>query len=311
MIGRNKFQIDVATGRFTLPVVILVCLFLWVLTSGKWQDAISLLTCAATAYLLIEVNTAFALIRTRTAAHVSLYVFLTTICLFLHPLQLTTFVPLAFLISVSQLFRSYESANASESIFHAFLFIGIGSLMFPQLLYFIPLFYLSMISFRSLSLKSFFAGIIGLTVPYWFLFGYAFYYDQMDLFYRPLLEVIHFQPISYYALGLEQLISCGVVTLISLVSSVHYFNVSYLDKVRTRIFLFFLIAVEVWTYLLGILQPQHFNVLLQIQIITGSILTGHLFTLTRNRFTGIFFIITFVILIALTIYNLWMQFFNS
>lgn len=311
MIGRNKFQIDVATGRFTLPVVILVCLFLWVLTSGEWQDAISLLTCAATAYLLIEVNTAFALIRTRTAAHVSLYVFLTTICLFLHPLQLTTFVPLAFLIAVSQLFRSYESANASESIFHAFLFIGIGSLMFPQLLYFVPLFYLSMISFRSLSLKSFFAGIIGLTVPYWFLFGYAFYYDQMDLFYRPMLEVVHFQPISYHALGLEQLISCGVVTLISLVSSVHYFNVSYLDKVRTRIFLFFLIAVEVWTYLLGILQPQHFNVLLQIQIITGSILTGHLFTLTRNRFTGIFFIITFVILIALTIYNLWMQFFNS
>lgn len=311
MIGRNKFQIDVATGRFTLPVVILVCLFLWVLTSGEWQDAISLLTCAATAYLLIEVNTAFALIRTRTAAHVSLYVFLTTICLFLHPLQLTTFVPLAFLIAVSQLFRSYESTHASESIFHAFLFIGIGSLMFPQLLYFIPLFYLSMISFRSLSLKSFFAGIIGLTVSYWFLFGYAFYYDQIDLFYRPMLEVIHFQPISYHALELEQLISCGVVTLISLVSSVHYFNVSYLDKVRTRIFLFFLIAVEVWTYLLGILQPQHFNVLLQIQIITGSILTGHLFTLTRNRFTGIFFIITFVILIALTIYNLWMQFFNS
>jgi hypothetical protein len=311
MIGRNKFQIDVATGRFTLPVVILVCLFLWVLTSGEWQDAISLLTCAATAYLLIEVNTAFALIRTRTAAHVSLYVFLTTICLFLHPLQLTTFVPLAFLISVSQLFRSYESAYASESIFHAFLFIRIGSLMFPQLLYFVPLFYLSMISFRSLSLKSFFAGIIGLTVPYWFLFGYAFYYDQMDLFYRPMLEVVHFQPISYHTLGLEQLISCGVVTLVSLVSSVHYFNVSYLDKVRTRIFLFFLIAVEVWTYLLGILQPQHFNVLLQIQIITGSILTGHLFTLTRNRFSGIFFIITFVILIALTIYNLWMQFFNS
>ena len=311
MIGRNKFQIDVATGRFTLPVVILVCLFLWVLTSGEWQDAISLLTCAATAYLLIEVNTAFALIRTRTAAHVSLYVFLTTICLFLHPLQLTTFVPLAFLISVSQLFRSYESAYASESIFHAFLFIRIGSLMFPQLLYFVPLFYLSMISFRSLSLKSFFAGIIGLAVPYWFLFGYAFYYDQMDLFYRPMLEVVHFQPISYHTLGLEQLISCGVVTLVSLVSSVHYFNVSYLDKVRTRIFLFFLIAVEVWTYLLGILQPQHFNVLLQIQIITGSILTGHLFTLTRNRFSGIFFIITFVILIALTIYNLWMQFFNS
>lgn len=133
----------------------------------------------------------------------------------------------------------------------------------------------------------------------------------MNLFYHPLQEFIHFQPISYELLGLDRIISCGIITLISLVSSVHYFHVSYLDKVRTRIFLFFLITVEAWIYLLGILQPQHFDLLLQMQIIVGSILTGHLFTLTHNRFTGIFFIITFVLLIVLTIYNLWMQFFNS
>ena len=166
-------------------------------------------------------------------------------------------------------------------------------------------------SFRSLSLKSFFAGLIGLCVPYWLFFGYAFYYDKMNLFYHPLQELIHFQSISYESLGQDRIISCGIITLISLVSSVHYFHVSYLDKVRTRIFLFFLITVEAWIYLLGILQPQHFDLLLQMQIIAGSILTGHLFTLTHNRFTGIFFIITFVLLIVLTIYNLWMQFFNS
>ena len=168
-----------------------------------------------------------------------------------------------------------------------------------------------MISFRSLSLKSFFAGLTGLCVPYWLFFGYAFYYDKMNLFYHPLQELIHFQPISYGTLGMDRIISCGIITLISLVSSVHYFHVSYLDKVRTRIFLFFLIAVEAWIYLLGILQPQHFDILLQMQVIVGAILTGHLFTLTHNRFTGIFFIITFVLLIVLTIYNLWMQFFNS
>ena len=168
-----------------------------------------------------------------------------------------------------------------------------------------------MISFRSLSLKSFFAGLTGLCMPYWLFFGYAFYYDKMNLFYHPLQELIHFQPISYGTLGMDRIISCGIITLISLVSSVHYFHVSYLDKVRTRIFLSFLITVEAWIYLLGILQPQHFDILLQMQVIVGSILTGHLFTLTHNRFTGIFFIITFVLLIVLTIYNLWMQFFNS
>ena len=40
---------------------------------------------------------------------------------------------------------------------------------------------LGMISFRSLSLKSFFAGLTGLCMPYWLFFGYAFYYDKMKL----------------------------------------------------------------------------------------------------------------------------------
>jgi hypothetical protein len=116
--------------------------------------------------------------------HVSFYVFLSTACLFLHSFQYAVFVPLAFLIAISQLFSSYESPHPAESIFHAFFFIGLGSLLFPQLLYFVPLFYLGMINFRSLSLKSFFAGLIGLCVPYWLFFGYAFCYDKMNPFYQ-------------------------------------------------------------------------------------------------------------------------------
>ena len=168
-----------------------------------------------------------------------------------------------------------------------------------------------MISFRSLSAKTFFAGLGGLIVPYWFLFGYAFYNGKIELFYSPLQSLIQFQPIHYTGFTPDQIISWGGITLISLTCSVHYFIVSYLDKTRTRLFLSFLIAVEAWIYALGLLQPQHFNVLLQLQIIMMSILTGHLFTLTRNRFSGIFFIITFVTLITIAIYNLWMQFFNS
>lgn len=311
MTGHNKFQIDIATGRLTLPVVILICLFLWGVSIHSWTGLASILICALTGYIMIEMNTAFTLIRTRTTLHVSFYWFLTAACLFLHPFHTDNLIPLTFIITLFQLFRSYESGQASGSIFHAFFFTGLGSIFFPQLLYFVPLYYIGMVSFRSLSAKTFFAGLIGLLTPYWFLFSYAFYYDKMELFYSPLQALVHFPPVSYGALPPNELINCGVITLLSLICSVHYFLVSYLDKTRTRLFVSFLIAVEAWIYLLGILQPQHFNALLQLQLIICSILTGHLFTLTRNRFSGIFFIVTFVILITLAIYNLWMQFFNS
>lgn len=311
MASYDKFQINVAKGRFTFPSAIFICLLLRIITAHEWLDMVSLLACALTAYLLIETNTTFSLIRTRSTLHVSFYMLLTTVCLFPPPFRIAAFVPFLFLTAIFQLFRSYESAHPEESVFHAFLFIGLGSLLFPQLIYFTPLLYMGMINFRSLSLKSFFASLIGLSVPYWFCFGYAFCYDKMEFFRELLQEIVHFQPISYQALGPSEILSFGMITLISLVSSIHYLQTSYLDKVRTRLFLFFLISIEVWIYILGILQPQHFNTLLQMQIIAGSILTGHLFSLTHNRFTGIFFIITFVILIILTTYNLWMQFFNS
>ena len=233
-----------------------------------------------------------------------------------HNLSVSAFLPVCRFLRHLLLIAlpNYSAATnlpIRREVYSTLFFIGLGSLLFPQLLYFVPLFYLGMISFRSPVLKSFFAGLTGLCVPYWLFFRLCVLLRQNESLLSPFTELIHFQPISYGTLGMDRIISCGIITLISLVSSVHYFHVSYLDKVRTRIFLFFLITVEAWIYLLGILQPQHFDILLQMQIIVGSILTGHLFTLTHNPLPASFFIITFVLLIVLTIYNLWMQFFNS
>lgn len=306
----NKLQTRVASGKFTFPVVAFVCLLLWIFTSGGWQEGVSMLACALVAYLLTELNTTFTLIRTRTTLHVSSYIFLLTLCLFLHPLHTDTFVPLLFLLAIFQLFGSYEAPQAPVHIFHCFLFIGLGSLLFPKLVCFVPLFLVGMGSFRSLSPRSFFAGIIGLSTPYWFLFGYALYTDRMEAFCRPLQEMIAFAPIRYGILDAEQLVFGGIIVLFSAVSSICYLHTSYLDKVRTRLFLLFLVSVEVWNCLLGVLQPQHFNVLMQIQILIGSIFMAHLFALSRTRFAGIFFMVTFVVLIVWTVYNVWMQLFN-
>ncbi len=292
-------------------MVAFLCLLLWGLSLDSWSESVSLLVSVLTAYLLIEWNTAFSLIRRRTTFHVCLYILMATMCFFLHPWKLTIVVPLLFLMSLFTLFKGYESSQAPVHTFNAFFFLGAGSLLFPQLLFFVPLFYMGLLPFRSFSARSFFAGIVGLCVPYWFLLGHAFYHDQMPMFYEPFRELVRFQSIDYGALTLEQAVNGGAIALLSLFSSVNCLNTSYLDKVRTRIFLFFLVAAEAWIFLLAVLQPQHFDVLLSMQIILCSILVCHLFVLTRNRFTGIFFIVSFVILIALMLFNVWMQFFNS
>ena len=120
MTGYNKLQTEIATGRLTLPVVILICLFLWGVSIHSWNELISFISCALTGYMMIEINTAFTLIRTRTMLHVSLFGFIISACMFLHPFHISNLVPPAFIIALFQLFRSYESGQASGNIFHSF-----------------------------------------------------------------------------------------------------------------------------------------------------------------------------------------------
>ena len=300
-----------ATGRFTLPVVILICLLLWGSTFQEWNELISLGVTILIGYVFIETNTTFNLIRTRTSMPVCLYWLIATALFFLHPFEWTNLVPLVFILATYQLFHSYESVSSSPFIFHSFLFIGLGSIAFPQLLYMVPMLWGSMIPFRAISIKSFLASIIGLMTPYWFIFGYALYFNEMHILLTPLREAAHLYPIDYSHLTLPEIASWGFITLLLIVSGFHYWQISYMDKTRTRIYHSYLAIAGFWATLLSILQPVHWCEWLSIQLICTAFLCGHLFSLTRNRFSGIFFIVTFVLYILLMSFNLWMQYFNS
>ena len=306
----NRFQVDIATGRLTLPVVILVCLILWGIDISKWSDLGTWGIIALCGYLMIEMNTTFTLIRTRTTLPTCIFVYLTTIFFFLHSFEWTNFAPLAFLLAIFNLFMGYESTKSSTHVFHSFLFLGLGSLALPQLVLFTPLLIISTITFRAMNIKSFFASIVGLFTPYWILFGYAFYQNKMPLFNNLVKEMFHFYPINYSGLQTTGIIAGLFSTFLLMISSIHYFQVAYLDKTRTRIYLSFFAFSGWWTTLIMVLQPQHLHALLPIQLISSAFLTGHLFTLTRNRFSSLFFVVTFILFIALTIFNLWMRFFS-
>ena len=303
----TRFQIQVATGRFTLPVVILICLLVWSFTIQSWSDLASLAIMAIIGYLMIEANTAFTLIRTRSTFPVCIYWLVATSLLFLHPFEWTHFIPFIFILALCQLFYSYESTQPSIPIYHVFFCISLGSMIFPPMLYFIPLIWGSMPSFRSLSSKSFLASLLGIITPYWFWFGYAFYFDKLSLFWVPLQKILHFDPIDYTQLIVSECLSWGFITLLLFVSSMHYWQIAYMDKTRTRIYHSFVIAAGIWATLGSILQPSYLHEWMPIQLICASFLSGHLFTLTRNRFSAIFFIVTMILFILLVLFNLWMQ----
>lgn len=312
MSVKNHFQYRIATGRMTLPVAILVAAAVGSVNIAHWTDVFSLAVCALTAYLLIEMNTAFALIRTRTAFPAAMFMIFYVSCPFLYTYSKEIWIPLLLLAAIFSLFRSYESKYASATIFHAFLFLGAGSFLMPHIFYFAPLFYAIMGSLRSLNLRTFFAGLTGILTPYWIMLCYHLYFsDTLEAVYSPFQEAIHFSAIDYSAIKLPQTVSCLAIFLTTAVSCIQSFMSAYQEKVQTRILLRSLIFTETGILLLACLQPQHLNALLPIFLAIGSIMSGHLFALTFNRFTRICFPVIILLGGAVCLFNLWMHLFKS
>ena len=124
MAIRNRFQYEVATGRMTLPVAILIALLVWGSTCREWTELVSMALCAAGTYLLIELNTTFALIHTRTTLPSALFLTLYAFCPFLHAYTPAVWLPVLFLGILFALFQSYEAFYASTPVYHAFLLLG-------------------------------------------------------------------------------------------------------------------------------------------------------------------------------------------
>ena len=330
MIRTKTFQNRVTTGHLTLPVAILISVACWILPAvllpqpempqdsyPLWQtfsslaiphwinQLISFILYGLIGYFLIELNNAFAIIRMRASVQTTIYFLLIAVCPNMHILCTGDLAAAAFLISLFFLFRGYQQTHSSANLFHAFVFLGISSLFVPQLTLFIPVFWIGAYNFQALHPRSFFASLIGWSVPYWFLLGHAFYHGEMELFYQPFRELVTFTPVDF-SFHPWEMATIGYLFVLYAVSSAHCLMAGYEDKIRTRSYLHFLIFLNFCIFVYIVLQPALSLELLSILIIGVSILAGHLFTLTNSRTSNLFFISTIVLLFLLFGFNVWM-----
>ena len=330
----KKLQNQVTAGRFTLPVVILICTLCWVSTyflfpdlmtaptqenlSSFWQSArdsllpgwaeriVSYLVYAVIGYFLIELNNQFGIIRMRASMQTAIYFLLVTACPEMHLLYAGDIAALAFLISIYFLFKSYQQSHAAGYLFYSFLFIGAGSILFPQLTVLSVLWLFEAYRFQALTPRSFCGALLGWMLPYWMLFGHAFFYNEMELFYRPFIELTTFGDVfNLQILQTWELAVLGYLLVLFIVSAVHCIAAGFEDKIRTRAYLQFLIDLTIFLFLLIAIQPNYCSDLLPLLMISCSILIGHFFVLTNSKSSNVFFIVSLVSLILLFAFNIW------
>jgi len=217
-------------------------------------------------------------------------------------------VTLCFIAFYFIIFQAYQNRRGAGPVFYAFAMIGIASIFFVKILYFVPFLWIALAAYiLAFSLRTFTASILGLLFPYWFVAGYYVYTHNLPSLLSHFTELAVFGDISNYQHVTEhQAVTFFFVAFLGLTGIIHFLRNSYKDKIKVRMFYETFITLHVATMLFIILQPQHYDFLIHIMIITTAVLFGHFLALTRTWLTNIAFHLVIVLILLLTAYNLWM-----
>lgn len=276
-----------------------------VLPGKAFTYTLGLLLMFGGAFLLHRANYILVLIREKTLLPVLFYVlFISTNPDFL-PLKSTSLGVFCLILAIYQLFTSYHDPGAKSNAYNAALQIGIGSLLWVHILWFIPIFWIGMYTFRSLNMKTFIASLLGVGTVYWFLLGWCLWFGDFTPFTVPFAGLFKIRFLTATGLGLFDWIGIAVAAILTGVSALNIITHEYEDILRTRQYLSFLILLSVWAFALYFLYEQASEEFLETACIPASILIAHFFTVMRGRIIYWTFYSTLVLYFILSIIRIW------
>lgn len=309
----NRFQNKVAESEATMPVcaVLATILWWWPQQSFALSNIIGWGLCAITTYICMETNGIQNIIRIRTRMMACVWLVLSSCLAFTHPFESPAIIAVCLAASYYLLFRCYQLYDSTVWIFHSFLFLGIGSLFSAVMLPMGLLFYIYLITFlRSLTWRGFWAGILGMALPYVGWGAWCFLTDTTDSLLEFITSHYVWHPVSWEALTtlpFSWMASTGIVVLMSLVGVLHYLQTKYNDKIKVRMILYIYTVQTFLLILYLFLQPQESQDTMALLVVSACPLIAHYFSLTKSWLSNAFFIVSLLLCGAMAYLNLWIH----
>ena len=301
------FQNRIAESALLLPTAAIAAVLLQLVgglpTLSEWT---SLACFAITCFLMIELSNSNALLRVRSRMVTSSFIVLSGAAGCLFGTVAAAMAQLFVVIMLLVLFTTYQDAASPGRTFYAFAALGVSSLFYVPVLFWVPVLWVLMATqLQSLSWRTWVASLIGLLTPYWLVLAWLLF--QQDL--QPLVD--HFVvlgswefPPAYGSVGVGRLVALLFTLILAATGAIHFWTRSYEDKIRIRLLYGFFTTMTVVSTILLLLLPRHYESLMRLLLIMASPLIAHFFTHTSSRLTNAVFIVTIVVAVAITIINL-------
>ena len=270
-----------------------------------WTYLIGLMLMLGGAFFVHRANYALMLIREKSYLPFLFYTLYISTNPDFFPLKSTSVGVFCLILALYQLFTAYHDPNSVRNAYNAALLIGIGSLLWVYILWFLPLFWLGMYNFRCFTLRTFFASLIGLSTVYWFVLGWCVYTHDFTLFILPFTNLFKIRFLTMVGIDLIDWAQIILIALLALIASLNILTHEYDDNLRTRQLLAFLIMLLIWSFGQFFLYEQSSEEFLAIGCLPAAILTAHFFTVKRGKYIYGLFHVALLLFITLLIFHLW------
>ncbi|MBO7109319.1 MAG: hypothetical protein J6V97_04425 [Prevotella sp.] len=306
----------IAESGLTLPVAALFSVVVWLLVGLVRLQLWPQLACfIATIYMVVEMTNQNALLRIRSRMVSSTFIVLSCASCFLFPQMTGGVAQLCMVAAFLMLFQTYQTSRYMGRIFYAFAAIGLGSLAFVQMLWYVPVLWLLMATqLQSMNWRTWLASMLGLAMPYWFALVWFLLPFNLSADWTADLSPLadHFAlladisrpsiPTPPYLLG--SILALVLTLVLGAIGITHFWQYSFEDKIRIRLLYGFFTAMTAFTVFLILVQPQHFDVLMRLLTLCACPLIAHVLTFTSSRLSNILFFVALGLALALTVFNL-------
>lgn len=307
----KRLQNRIAESRFALTTTVLLCLPVWGIALLHAADplpiAISMGCVALSTFLMAELNNTYALIRIYSRMVSCIFLLLMTMACYPYEDISVAVTALCSIFFYTASFHCYQESHQVGWGFYAFLAVGINSLFFVQVLYFVPLLWILLLTkLLAMSPRMFFASLLGLLTPYWFYLFYALWQQDLSAFADHFIALGTFvNPMEALPLlTMPQMINGGMVLFCALTGMVHYLRNRQQDRIRTQLLYELMMIVDAIAILFLLAQPQHFDQMLPLVIVNTAPLAAHFTALTHTRWTNMLMKAMMLLLVLITLYNI-------
>ncbi|NDW08595.1 hypothetical protein [Dysgonomonas sp. 520] len=256
------------------------------------------------ALMVSHLNSKYSIIRKRTHLPFSITLLLLSSHHLLAEITPYHFAAFFFLLTTDKLFSSYQSPNSARMAFDFGFYFACGSLFAPNILLFLPLYWIGLSFMRAFSFKAILTSLLGVVSIYWIALFFFLSKDNIEGMYTPFLTwtqidwlVLPFVGFNYLDFGL---ILFSLVILVIII--INNYSESYKDKIRVRGIVSFLNMILIMSILAYLFIPTQPLVFLFVALVTASLVVSHYFALISMRWQMYLFYLTLVSFVSYTFF---------